>query len=60
MPSFIAAGLPVPAAADLAWLSLIPVTTPGLSADERAKVTAIRAASVDARTTARCDLLLAT
>jgi hypothetical protein len=48
-----------PTAAQLAWLSLIPTTSPALTPDERGLITAIRNRAVDNRTRARCDLLLA-
>lgn len=51
-------GEPPPTAAQLAWLALIPTTSPALTTDERAQITAIRRNAVDARTRARCDLLL--
>jgi hypothetical protein len=54
------AGYPIPSAADLAWLSLVPTSAPALTADERGRIAAISRQATDPRVIARCTALPAT
>lgn len=48
-----------PSAYDVAWLAVVPTSAPALSADELAKVRAIRAGATEARVRDRAQAVLA-
>lgn len=49
---------PLPGAEDVAWLSVLPTTSPALTAGEERRVRAIRDAAVDQRVKDRAQAVL--